>query len=147
KADGTEDVAIMMVEAEATENSWNLIKAGATKPNEEIVAEGLEAAKPFLTQLVKAQAEMAASSSKEPGVYPVFLPHSQETYDFVSERAAGELEGVYQIADKQQRQNADDAIKERVKGEVAAAVEAGTLDATAVSEFSAAYKTVTKKIV
>lgn len=32
KADGSEDVAIMMVEAEATEGSWNLIKAGATKP-------------------------------------------------------------------------------------------------------------------
>jgi polyribonucleotide nucleotidyltransferase len=34
-ADGSEDVAIMMVEAEATEVSWNLIQGGATKPNEE----------------------------------------------------------------------------------------------------------------
>src|SRR5690606_41889747 len=58
KADGSEDVAIMMVEAEATENSWNLIKAGAVKPSEEIVAGGLEAAKPFLKKLVEAQAEM-----------------------------------------------------------------------------------------
>jgi polyribonucleotide nucleotidyltransferase len=42
-----DDVAIMMVEAEATDNSWNLIKEqGATAPTEEVVAEGLEAAKP-----------------------------------------------------------------------------------------------------
>ncbi|HEY3715953.1 MAG TPA: polyribonucleotide nucleotidyltransferase, partial [Jatrophihabitantaceae bacterium] len=42
------DVAIMMVEAEATENTIELIAGGATKPTEEVVAEGLEAAKPFI---------------------------------------------------------------------------------------------------
>ncbi|WP_433586598.1 polyribonucleotide nucleotidyltransferase [Microbacterium hydrocarbonoxydans] len=147
KADGSEDVAIMMVEAEATEGSWNLIKAGATKPNEEIVAQGLEASKPFIAQLVKAQAELAATASKEPGVYPVFPPYAAEVLDFVSERAFAELTDVYQIADKAERQNADDAIKDRVKGELAAAVEAGTLPESALAEFSAAYKSVTKRIV
>ena len=147
KADGSEDVAIMMVEAEATENSWNLIKAGATKPSEDIVAQGLEAAKPFIAQLVKAQAELASHASKEPGVYPVFLPYSEETFAFVNERAYDELVGVYQIADKIERQSADDAIKDRVKGELAAAVEAGTLPESALAEFSGAYKSVTKKIV
>lgn len=141
------EVAIMMVEAEATEGSWNLIKGGAIKPSEEVVAQGLEAAKPFIKQLVEAQASMAASASREPGVYPVFPPYAPEVYDFVAERAYGELTSVYQIADKQERQNADDAIKERVKGEVAAAVEAEQLPASALAEFSAAYKSVTKKIV
>ncbi|GAA2537809.1 polyribonucleotide nucleotidyltransferase [Microbacterium mitrae] len=145
--DGTEDVAIMMVEAEATEHSWELIKGGATKPSEEIVAAGLEAAKPFLKQLVEAQAEMASHSAKEPGVYPVFLPYSEQTYAFVNEKAFAELVDVYQIADKQERQNADDAVKDRVKAELIAKVEAGELPAVATLEFSAAYKSVTKKIV
>jgi polyribonucleotide nucleotidyltransferase len=57
--DGSEDVAIMMVEAEATEVSWELIQGGATKPSEEVVAQGLEAAKPFLKQLVEAQQKLA----------------------------------------------------------------------------------------
>ncbi|GAA2892810.1 polyribonucleotide nucleotidyltransferase [Microbacterium esteraromaticum] len=147
KADGTEDVAIMMVEAEATEGSWNLIKAGATKPNEDVVAAGLEASKPFIAQLVKAQAELAATASKEPGVYPVFPAYSSEVYDFVAGRAYDELVGVYQIADKQERQSADDAIKDRVKAELIEATEAGDLPAAAPLEFSAAYKSVTKKIV
>ncbi|MDR6868655.1 polyribonucleotide nucleotidyltransferase [Microbacterium resistens] len=147
KADGTEDVAIMMVEAEATEGSWNLIKAGATKPNEAVVAEGLEAAKPFLKQLVEAQAKIAASASREPGVYPVFPPYSDEVASFVSERAFAELSDVYQIADKQERQSADDAIKDRVKAELTAAVEAGTLPQSALAEFGNAYKSVTKRIV
>ncbi|MFD5225200.1 polyribonucleotide nucleotidyltransferase [Microbacterium sp. NPDC058342] len=147
KADGSEDVAIMMVEAEATENSWNLIKAGAVKPSEEVVAGGLEAAKPFLKQLVEAQAEMAAHSSKEPGVYPVFPAYEQATYDFVAASATADLEKVYQIADKQERQSADDEVKDRVKAEVAAAIEAGTLPASAAGEVSGAYKSVTKGIV
>ena len=147
KADGTEDVAIMMVEAEATEGSWNLIKAGATKPDEAVVAQGLEASKPFIAQLVKAQAELAATASKEPGVYPVFPPYSSEVYDFVAGRAYDELVNVYQIADKTERQNADDAIKDRVKAELIAATEAGELPAGAPLEFSGAYKSVTKKIV
>ena len=49
-----DDVAIMMVEAEATENSWDLIAGGAVAPSEEIVSQGLEAAKPFIKELVRA---------------------------------------------------------------------------------------------
>ena len=45
------DVAIMMVEAEATDNVLELIAGGAQAPTEEIVAEGLEAAKPFIVRL------------------------------------------------------------------------------------------------
>lgn len=147
KSDGTEDVAIMMVEAEATEGSWNLIKAGATKPDEAVVAQGLEAAKPFLAQLVKAQEQLAAQSAKEIQDYPVFLPYSDEVYAAVAELAESELAGIYQIADKAERQNADDALKARVKEAIAAKVAAGDLPAEADGQVSAAYKSVTKKIV
>ncbi|MHA3683939.1 polyribonucleotide nucleotidyltransferase [Leucobacter sp. HY1908] len=147
KADGTEDVAIMMVEAEATEGSWNLIKAGATKPDEAIVAQGLEAAKPFLTQLVKAQEQLAAQSAKAVQEYPVFLPYTDEAYAAVAELAQAELENIYQIAAKQERQDADDALKSRVKEAIAAKVAAGELAAEVEAQVSGAYKAVTKKVV
>ena len=141
------DVAIMMVEAEATEGSWNMIKGGATKPNEQVVAEGLEAAKPFLRQLVDAQNEVARTASKEIQSYPVFPAYSQQTYDFVAGRAYDRLVPVYQIADKQERQNADDEVKTSVKEQLLAAVESGEMPAVATLEFAAAYKSVTKTIV
>ncbi|HEX4059338.1 MAG TPA: polyribonucleotide nucleotidyltransferase [Galbitalea sp.] len=143
---GNEDVAIMMVEAEATEGSWDLIKAGATKPDETVVAEGLEAAKPFLKQLIKAQLEIAAQSAKAIQEFPLFPPYSQETYDAVAALAYDDLKGVYQIADKIERQDADDALKDRVKGHIGAEVEAERLPASANGEVSAAYKSVSKKI-
>ncbi|QBR74605.1 polyribonucleotide nucleotidyltransferase [Microbacterium sediminis] len=141
------DVAIMMVEAEATENSWNLIQGGAVKPSEDVVAQGLEAAKPFIKQLVAAQAEMAAGSTKEPLEFPVFPAYSDETYAFVEGKALEELSKIYQIADKQERQDADDALKAAVKAELIEKVEAEELPAAAPLEFSAAWKSVTKKIV
>src|ERR1700743_2576525 len=42
------DVAIMMVEAEPTKKVIELVAAGAQAPTEAVVAEGLEASKPFI---------------------------------------------------------------------------------------------------
>ena len=56
-----DDVAIMMVEAEATDNVIELIAGGAGAPTESVVAEGLEAAKPFIAALCDAQQELADS--------------------------------------------------------------------------------------
>jgi polyribonucleotide nucleotidyltransferase len=145
--DGTEDIAIMMVEAEATEASWNLIKAGATKPDEAVVAQGLEAAKPFLKALVEAQESLASQAAKEIAQYPVFPPYSTEAYDAVAALAYDELKGVYQIADKIERQNADDALKERVKAAIQEKVVAGELSGDVPPLVSAAYKAVTKLVV
>jgi polyribonucleotide nucleotidyltransferase len=138
---GKEDVAIMMVEAEATETSWDLIQGGAKAPTEEVVAEGLEAAKPFIKVLVEAQNKLAKDSAKATAEFPLFLPYSDEVYEAVSAAAAAELGKVYQIADKQARQEADDALKAKVKEELT-----GKLSEEQMLEFSAAYKAVTKKV-
>jgi len=145
--DGTQDVAIMMVEAEATEHSWNLIQGGAIKPDEERVAEGLEAAKPFIRQLVEAQELLASQSAKEIQEYPLFLDYTPAVYDAVAGIAYDDLVGIYQIADKIDRQKQDDELKAQVKTAIAQKVEAGELPADANSMVSAAYKGVTKKIV
>ncbi len=39
------DVAVMMVEAGGTENSWNYYENGAPKVDEAVLAQGLEACK------------------------------------------------------------------------------------------------------
>ncbi len=138
---GKEDVAIMMVEAEATETSWDLIAGGAIAPTEEVVAQGLEAAKPFIKELVRAQVELAKVAAKPTADYPVFLPYTDEVYSAVEKAAGAELAKVYQIADKQQRQDADDQLKAKVKEELAV-----SLTEEQMLQFSAAYKSVTKKV-
>ncbi len=109
------DVAIMMVEAEATENTIELIEGGATKPTEEVVAEGLEAAKPFIAALCQAQKELAASAGKETAEFPVFLDYSDEVFEAVDAEVSAELAGALTIADKQEREAKLDELKDQVK--------------------------------
>ncbi|MDJ0357280.1 polyribonucleotide nucleotidyltransferase [Paenarthrobacter sp. PH39-S1] len=139
-ADG--DVAIMMVEAEATDNSWKLIKEeGATAPTEDIVSEGLEAAKPFIKALCAAQADLAARAAKPTADFPVFLDYQDDVFAAVETAAAAKLTEVFQIADKQDRDNASDALKDQVVSSLAGQFEGRE------KELSAAFRSVTKQVV
>ena len=73
--DDSADIAIMMVEAEATSATVDLVAGGATAPTEEVVADGLEAAKPFLRVLCQAQNELAAKSAKPVAEFPLYPPY------------------------------------------------------------------------
>ena len=137
-----DDVAIMMVEAEATDNSWNLIKEqGATAPTEEVVAEGLEAAKPFIKALCEAQADLAARAAKPTVEFPVFLDYQDDVFAAVEAAAATRLAEVFQIADKQERDAASDALKDEVVAALSEQFEGRE------KELSAAFRSVTKQVV
>ncbi|MCX2747457.1 polyribonucleotide nucleotidyltransferase [Arthrobacter sp. MI7-26] len=137
-----DDVAIMMVEAEATDNSWNLIKEqGATAPTEEVVSEGLEAAKPFIKALCEAQADLAARAAKPTVEFPIFLDYQDDVYAAVEAAAAEKLAAVFQIADKQDRDNASDELKDEVLGALGGQFEGRE------KELSAAFRSLTKQVV
>ncbi|MFZ3451749.1 polyribonucleotide nucleotidyltransferase [Arthrobacter sp. 7Tela_A1] len=137
-----DDVAIMMVEAEATDNAWNLIKEeGATAPTEEVVAEGLEAAKPFIKALCDAQADLAARAAKPTVEFPLFLDYQDDVFEAVEAAAASKLAEIFAIADKQERDAASDALKDEVKASLAERFEGRE------NEVSAAFRSVTKQVV
>ncbi len=137
-----DDVAIMMVEAEATDNSWNLIKEqGAAAPTEEVVSEGLEAAKPFIKALCEAQSDLAARAAKPTVEFPVFLDYQDDVYAAVESAAAEKLAAVFQIADKQERDTASDELKDEVTSSLAGQFEGRE------KELSAAFRSVTKQVV
>ncbi|NBX70379.1 MAG: polyribonucleotide nucleotidyltransferase [Actinobacteria bacterium] len=135
------DVAIMMVEAEATENTIELIAGGAKAPTEEIVAEGLEAAKPFIKALCDAQSELAAVAAKETQEFPVFLDYEDDVYAAVSAAISSELATALTIAGKQERETELDRIKSVVVAQFAEEF------AGREKEVSAALRSLTKKLV
>lgn len=106
------DVAIMMVEAESTEDSWKHIEAGGTKPTEEVVASGLEAAKPFIAQLCAAQQALADQAAKEPREYPLFKDYEDDVFAAVEAHASKDLSEALTIADKQERESRLDEIRD-----------------------------------
>src|SRR4029079_4902976 len=98
------DVAIMMVEAEAPEQAWGLIDGGVQAPTEEVVASGLDAAKPFIKQLVEAQALRRGDSAKPVRDFPVFLDYQDDVYAAVEAEAKDDTAAAMTIGDKQERE-------------------------------------------
>ncbi|MCT1549284.1 polyribonucleotide nucleotidyltransferase [Brevibacterium casei] len=132
-----DDVAIMMVEAEATDQALDLVKTGAKAPTEEVVAEGLEAAKPFIAELCRAQQELADLAAKPTVEFPVFRDYQDDVFEAVKDLAEAKQTENFQIADKQEREAAGeellaelfDQLGERFEGrekEIAAALNALT---------------------
>ena len=116
-----DDVAIMMVEAEATDNAWTLIKEqGHTAPTEEVVAQGLEAAKPFIKALCEAQSDLAARAAKPTVEFPIFRDFEDDAYAAVEAKATAKLAKIYQIAGKQERDTAASTFKDEIVAELAA---------------------------
>ena len=135
------DVAIMMVEAEATEHTIALVAQGAQAPTEDVVAQGLEAAKPFLAELCRAQSELAAKAAKPTREFPVYLDYTDDVLEAVTGAVSSELSAALTIADKQEREAELDRVKALAKERLAETFEGRD------KEISAAYRSLTKTLV
>jgi polyribonucleotide nucleotidyltransferase len=136
------EVAIMMVEAEATVRTVELVRSGGTAPTEEAVAAGLEAAKPFIRALCAAQAAVAAQAAKPVGEFPVFPEYGEDVLAALEgSPLAGELAQALTIPAKQEREAELDRIKKLAAEQLAGAF------AGREKEVSGAFRALTKKLI
>ena len=140
---GTEtgDVAIMMVEAEATEDTIALVQGGATAPTEEVVAGGLDAAKPFIKQLIEAQVELAKVAAKPVVDFPIFLDYEDDVYAAVEAAVKDETAAALTIAGKQEREEKLDEVKASLLEKIGSQFEGRE------KEIGAAYRSLNKALV
>ena len=152
------DVAIMMVEAESTPETLKLLAdsgSGAVAPTEDTVAEGLEAAKPFIKILCEAQRQLAEQNAGASGAsaespvfhdyeqyqYPVFADYQQDVYNAVEHEVSGELAAALTIAAKREREAETNRVKALAAEKLAEQFEGRE------KEISAAFRALTKKLV
>ncbi|CAN5404254.1 polyribonucleotide nucleotidyltransferase [soil metagenome] len=136
-----DDVAIMMVEAESTEATWDLVQSGVQAPTEAIVAEGLEASKVFIKQLCEAQSELAAAAAKPVREFPIFLDYEDDAYEAVAAIATDSLAEALTILHKADREERESEIKADVIAQL------GEKFAGREKELGAAVRSVTKSVV
>jgi len=136
-----DDVAIMMVEAEATVKTIDLIGSGASAPTEEIVGQGLEASKPFIRQLCQAQIELAKVAAKPTAEFPVFLDYQDDAFAAVEKAAKKELDAALKISGKQERETEIERLSTEVKQSLAESFVGRE------KEIPAAFRSLTKKLV
>jgi polyribonucleotide nucleotidyltransferase len=141
---GDGDVAIMMVEAESTPQTLKLLAdeaSGAVAPTEDTVAEGLEAAKPFIRILCETQQQVAAAAGKATAEYPIFVDYGEDVYEAVAREVSAELAQALTIAGKLEREAETDRVKALAQEKLAEEFEGRE------SEISGAFRSLTKKLV
>lgn len=146
-----EDVAIMMVEAGAGVNVVKQIEAGYPAPTESTVAQGIEAAKPFIETLCRAQRGLADEMAKETKEFQLFPAYSDKVFSAVEKKASKKLGKLLTIKGKAERDEATNEYMEDIEESLLDDFDIDDDDreeyAAASKEIRAAYNALMKQIV
>ncbi len=136
-------IDILMIEGEAPDNTWALLASGAKAPTEEVVAEGLEAAKVAIGELIDFQKEFVDQVGVTEQAWEPRPLFGDDLYEIVSAFAKDRLAEAI-VPDKAEREAKLDALKAETKEHVATTL--GDDAAARAGEFGAAWKQVQKKV-
>ena len=101
------DVAVVMVEAGGTEQAWNYYEAGAPKVTEEVIAEGLEAAKRWITESIELQNQLLEQATPvQPMAYKTQADYGDDVFERVSAVGLESVSAASTILSKAERATA-----------------------------------------
>ena len=120
-------VDIMMIEAGASEYCFDLIDNGAKKPDEELLAEGIELSKTYIAEVIGLQRELAQLAGKpkatfgdETTDYPLFVDYSPEIYSRVEADAGDRIREAITLTVKKERRSRLSEVEKDVIGSLSA---------------------------
>ena len=141
-ADG--DVAVMMVEAGGTGNSWSLYESGTPKVDEDVLAGGLEACKVWIREMIELQQQaIDAAGTIAKMNPPTVTDYSDEIFAAVQSAATDRIAETQKIADKTARQDAEGELSAAVVAELDGQFD----DPDAVKQIKNAIRSITKAVV
>ncbi len=137
-----DDIAIMMVEAGGTEDASRFYEEGAPLVTEEVIAEGLQAAKTWIGDSIDLQDQLvAAAGSREPIAYEPQHDYGDDVFERVSAVSAERLAPALSISAKAERNAATDGATKAIATELASELPGRE------REIKAAVKALTKKLI
>ena len=106
------DVDIVMVEAGATETAFDKIESGSTTPTEDIVADGIDKSKEYISELIKAQAELVSQNEIPEVVWPLIEDYTPELLSELEEAFKSDIETITSITDRKERSTKQSELEE-----------------------------------
>jgi polyribonucleotide nucleotidyltransferase len=147
----TDQVDILMVEAEATENTVEAVELGGVAPTEEVIGQALEEAKGHLRILCDLQVELAERvGTRGAGEYRLFPAYDPAVFTAVSETVGDELRTVLADAglSKSERDSRVNELREQaIDGVFEAAGELQVSDEELERQARNAFRSLEKKLV
>ena len=107
------EIDIVMVEAGATDNAFNKIDEGSAAPSENIVADGIDMSKEFISKLIEAQKELVAKRDVPEVDWPIIEDYSEELKSQISEVFGSDIETAMAITDRSERSEKQSALEEQ----------------------------------
>ena len=107
------EIDIVMVEAGATDNAFNKIDEGSAAPSENIVADGIDMSKEFISKLIEAQKELVAKRDVPEIDWPIIEDYSEELKSQISEAFGSDIETAMAITDRSERSEKQSALEEQ----------------------------------
>jgi polyribonucleotide nucleotidyltransferase len=136
------EIAIMMVEAGGTEDSWQYYEAGAPKVTEEVLADGLQAAKTWIRESIELQRALVAKAGSKPTIsYELFTDYGADVFDRVVAVGTAAVTKANTITEKAERNAALDEATASIIAEL------GPEFPEREREIKAAVRSLTKKLV
>ena len=108
------EVDIVMVEAGASDNAFEKIDAGSKAPSEELVADGIDSSKQFISELIAAQAELVSKNDVPVTDWPLVEDFSKELKSDIEDSYKSEVENITSITDRKERSNKQSELEEQV---------------------------------
>ena len=107
------EIDIVMVEAGATDNAFNKIDEGSAAPSENIVADGIDMSKEFISKLIEAQKELVAKRDVPEIDWPIIEDYPEELKSQISEAFGSDVEAAMAITDRSERSEKQSALEEQ----------------------------------
>jgi polyribonucleotide nucleotidyltransferase len=136
------DVAIMMVEASGTEKAWDYYQDGAPHVTEEVIADGLEAAKGWIRESIQLQRQLVEKAGVHaPIPYVPQVDYGKDVMEKVAEVGTKRIAEITTITQKAERTAATDEATSAILAEL------GPLFEGREKEIKAAVRALTKSLV
>ena len=107
------EIDIVMVEAGATDNAFAKIDEGSAAPSENIVADGIDMSKEFISKLIEAQKELVAKRDVPEIDWPIIEDYSEELKSQISEAFGSDIESAMAITDRAERSEKQNELQEQ----------------------------------
>ena len=107
------EIDIVMVEAGATDNAFAKIDEGSAAPSENIVADGIDMSKEFISKLIEAQKELVAKRDVPEIDWPIIEDYSEELKSQISEAFGSDIETAMAITDRSERSEKQSELQEQ----------------------------------
>ena len=107
------EIDIVMVEAGATDNAFAKIDEGSAAPSENIVADGIDMSKEFISKLIEAQKELVAKRDVPEIDWPIIEDYSEELKSQISEAFGSDIEAAMAITDRAERSEKQSELQEQ----------------------------------